>query len=349
MRAAEFGTQHLDEIAALQSIANWFAPKYKAFMNKNEAARQAGEAEIRKFTNEHMNKFGIHMGRYRQDWPTVTMYVIYQYLRRTMGLNDNEILQIINDVMQESGQKPVNLQAIKNPKSNIKVGSNAQRAQITAEKIIAAASLAQLEKHWDNEAGVRSNAQSDDQPNAEPAQKPNAEPTTKPDEENLIKTPIVKKASDGYDYRLDVSPINSVWIRTDGSGEAKGRIARELSKNILNKNNNDLPKTNNQTNTEPVPSKKIKHPNTMRNNNNSVANIRNNKQKRRIREYADFTGNLYDLIETATGGATASGSIASVASPMGGVISRTPNLFGYIPAEPQPKTKKRRIRRKSAP
>ena len=68
----------------------------------------------------------------------------------------------------------------------------------------------------------------------------------------------------------------------------------------------------------------------------------------RIREYQEFDGDLWDLLETATGGATASGSIASVANPMGSVISRTPNLFGYVPYETPPKTKKRRNRRKSA-
>ncbi len=111
------------------------------------------------------------------------------------------------------------------------------------------------------------------------------------------------KASDGFEYRLDVSPVNSVWLRTDGSGEAKKRISSELSRRTANK-------------TQPI---------------------------------KEFDGDLLALLETATGGATASGSIASISNPMGGMISRTPNLFGYIPEEPKVKTKKRRIRRKNTP
>lgn len=62
-------------------------------------------------------------------------------------------------------------------------------------------------------------------------------------------------------------------------------------------------------------------------------------------EYDLFDGNLMDILETASGGSTSAGSIASVANPMGGVISRTPNLFGYIPTAPEPK--KRKNKRKS--
>ena len=48
---------------------------------------------------------------------------------------------------------------------------------------------------------------------------------------------------------------------------------------------------------------------------------------------------LTPLEEDASGGATSSGSIASVTSPFGRVLSREPNLFGY---NPKPKTKKRK-------
>jgi len=48
------------------------------------------------------------------------------------------------------------------------------------------------------------------------------------------------------------------------------------------------------------------------------------------------------IAENASGGSTSSGSIASIANPVGNVISRTPNLFGYVPyAVPKKKRKKK--------
>ncbi len=48
------------------------------------------------------------------------------------------------------------------------------------------------------------------------------------------------------------------------------------------------------------------------------------------------------LNEYASGGASAAGSVASVANPFGFTISRTPNLFGYIPEQPKKKKAKRK-------
>lgn len=49
------------------------------------------------------------------------------------------------------------------------------------------------------------------------------------------------------------------------------------------------------------------------------------------------------LNEYASGGGTSAGSVASVANPFGFTISRTPNLFGYMPAQP----KKKKVKRKA--
>jgi hypothetical protein len=46
-----------------------------------------------------------------------------------------------------------------------------------------------------------------------------------------------------------------------------------------------------------------------------------------------------DLKETATGGATSSGSVASVANPFG-IVMRRPSLFGYVPDQPSKHKKK---------
>lgn len=58
----------------------------------------------------------------------------------------------------------------------------------------------------------------------------------------------------------------------------------------------------------------------------------------------EFIDNIEHVLETTSSGATSTGNIAGVSSPIGGVIKRmptTPNLFGYIPAVKN-KTKKKR-------
>lgn len=66
----------------------------------------------------------------------------------------------------------------------------------------------------------------------------------------------------------------------------------------------------------------------------------------RLSEIAEFDRDLNRLLEYGSGGGTAAGAVASIANPMGGVISRTPNLFGYIPASKP--AKKRKSKRSSA-
>lgn len=66
----------------------------------------------------------------------------------------------------------------------------------------------------------------------------------------------------------------------------------------------------------------------------------------RLSEIAKFDKDLQRLLEYGSGGGTSAGAVASIANPMGAVISRTPNLFGYIPASKP--TKKRKSKR-SAP
>jgi hypothetical protein len=48
---------------------------------------------------------------------------------------------------------------------------------------------------------------------------------------------------------------------------------------------------------------------------------------------------IKELLETATGGATSSGAVASVANPFG-IVMRQPSLFGYVPAKKNPKPRK---------
>jgi|CryBogDrversion2_11_1035321.scaffolds.fasta_scaffold01296_5 hypothetical protein len=45
----------------------------------------------------------------------------------------------------------------------------------------------------------------------------------------------------------------------------------------------------------------------------------------------DQDDELAELDESASGGATSAGAVASVASPLGAKINRRPSLFGYVP------------------
>lgn len=56
----------------------------------------------------------------------------------------------------------------------------------------------------------------------------------------------------------------------------------------------------------------------------------------------DFMRKQGQINEFATGGSSSTGSVASVVNPIGTTISRTPNLFGWVPPAPAKKKRKRR-------
>jgi len=63
----------------------------------------------------------------------------------------------------------------------------------------------------------------------------------------------------------------------------------------------------------------------------------------KIRDLVKQDDQFLDMLESASGGATSAGSIASVANPMGN-INRRPSLFGYIPYE-EPKAEPKKTKR----
>jgi len=65
----------------------------------------------------------------------------------------------------------------------------------------------------------------------------------------------------------------------------------------------------------------------------------------RIRDLVKKDDDFLDMVESASGGATSAGNIASVANPMGN-INRRPSLFGYIPYE-EPKQPAKKTKRSS--
>ena len=63
----------------------------------------------------------------------------------------------------------------------------------------------------------------------------------------------------------------------------------------------------------------------------------------RLREFALHDPKLDSIMENASSASTGTGSIASIANPVGGIMRRMPtepNLFGYV--EPAEKPRKKR-------
>ncbi len=166
MRYEEFqssdATQKLDEIKALANMANWFSQKYHDVIAAG--AQKLGQGEVQKFTNQHLRTFMRMMGRYQADWPTVSMYVIYQYLRLIMKLGDADILDVVNATMKDpkiKTKKPLVIQQVRDPEKNTLPASFSQTGgdpektnQLIAQMIIAAAAVRQMERHWEKQAGA---------------------------------------------------------------------------------------------------------------------------------------------------------------------------------------------------
>lgn len=142
--------QDLNEVGALVNIANWFQNQLLKSQIKT------GQAEIKKFTNENMKQFARHMGRNAQDWPTVTMRVVYTFMR-LMKLQDDDIVFVVNQVLKDPSVngKRLNLNQIKDQTNSLLVSSLSKipnLAQVIAEKFIASAALRFMQNAWEQEA-----------------------------------------------------------------------------------------------------------------------------------------------------------------------------------------------------
>lgn len=159
-QASDANKQQLDEIKALANMANWFSQKYHDAIAAG--SQKMGQGEVQKFTNQHLRSFMRMMGRYRADWPTVSMYVIYQYLRLIMKLDDNDIMDVVNSTMKDPKvrtKKPLVLQQVKDQNKNTLPASFSQTGgdpaktnQLIAQMIIAAGAVRQMERHWEKQA-----------------------------------------------------------------------------------------------------------------------------------------------------------------------------------------------------
>lgn len=206
MRYEEFqdkvNEQRIDEIGALIGMANWFSQKYHDVISKG--AQKLGQGEVQKFTNQHLKAFMQMMGRYKVDWPTVTMYVIYQYLRLVMKLSDQDITDVVNTIIKDPkvmGKKLLTGQQIKDqnkntlPSSFSKAGGDpAKTNQLIAQMIIAAGATRQMERHWETQAGVpraqsggqtTTTARQPSNTRAPQASTPSQQSTSAPSQQNL--------------------------------------------------------------------------------------------------------------------------------------------------------------------
>lgn len=152
--------QTLNEIAPLVSIANWFGQKYHDVIAAS--SKKTGQGEIQKFVNKHLRSFMQVMGRYQVDWPTVTMYVIYQYMRLFMKLPDADIVEVVNSVILDPTVKGkrLTLQQIQDKEKTLIVGDISKimqgqnKATVIVEKLITAAAVRQMERHWETQTRV---------------------------------------------------------------------------------------------------------------------------------------------------------------------------------------------------
>lgn len=184
MRAREFEIisekQKLDEIKPLISIANWFAKKYHDVLATG--AQKLGAGKIQNFTNQHFRVFMKFMGMNRVDWPTLTLYVVYRYMKLSMKLNDRDIMDALNSVMIDPtvrGKKFTSVDQIRDPNKNTLVSSLSRAGgdpnklgQIVGEKMIAAGAMQQVQNHWDSQAGINPAKEPDQTDTTTPAQQP---------------------------------------------------------------------------------------------------------------------------------------------------------------------------------
>lgn len=230
MRAIEFTSaiseDRLDEVGPLVSIANWFAKKYHDTLATG--AQKMGAGKLQNFTNQHFRVFMQFMGMNKVDWPDLTMYVLYRYMRLVMKLDDQDILNVVNSVMVDptvKGKKFKNISQIRDLKKNVLVsslgtvgGDPTKLGQVIGEKIIASGAMQQIQNNWDTQAGISKQPppQLQSKPKQTPASPaPAAASSTQPAKQGDVKT-----ASDGKDYRLNIGKTGDrLWINI-GTGEA---------------------------------------------------------------------------------------------------------------------------------
>lgn len=357
MRAVEF--VKLDEAGVVNSIANaakWAYGKYNRSLNT--FSEFSGKLQMNTYVSKHIQAFINFMGRYRIDWSTISMYVVYRYLQLGMHLSNDDIVSVVNEVLSDStsgaNQQNLSLQQIQDTKKQlrlsrlVKVGRSS--AQNLVEMIIAAAAIRGLERQWEEDNNVHPmNFNHDHNSAPTTAQFTGSELDISKDDITRIIS-ILKSPNGGKNTAIKMLRQLLGDSNSDDSHELEtpsfkaGAIIPGTRVRGSDGNTYEFQRTPNaeggfplwvipgSNNSDPAEPLKTAPP-----------GIRTELNKKygvtpAIKEHLMLK--LRKIIESASSGSTSSGSIASIANPIGSTISRTPNLFGYIPYE-SPKTKKR--------
>lgn len=153
--------EELDE--ALIPMVNWFKNKYQDMIT--QADKKHGQGEVQKMNNDNLRAFMRHMGRYNVDWDTLNFYVVYVFMRQTLGLSDDDVKEIINNVIVKDPnvqlKKRLTIQQIANRKKPLELSqlfggtAAANEVQVFGQKIIIDGSMRRLERHWERQTGAK--------------------------------------------------------------------------------------------------------------------------------------------------------------------------------------------------
>jgi hypothetical protein len=152
----ESNSDLITEAGQLLSIANWFKDKYGSVL------KRIGEKETKSFVNQHQRFFLRWMGRFRAEWSTITMNVVYQYMHSVNKLSDMDIVDVVNKVLKEpeTAGDQLTIAQIRDHDRSLLVSSlskvpKSNQGQIITEKMIASGSMRQLEQHWSQQASAQ--------------------------------------------------------------------------------------------------------------------------------------------------------------------------------------------------
>lgn len=224
--------EELDE--ALIPMVNWFKTKYQDMIA--QADKKHGQGEVQKLNNDTLRVFMRHMGRYNVDWDTLNFYVVYAFMRQTLGLSDDDVKEIINNVIVKDPtvqlKKRLTIQQIANRKKPLELSqllggtANANAVQVFGQKIIIDGSMRRLERHWERQSGAKTvdrgvvTRKSPTSSNTTQTSAPASQPSTAvdPDIETALTNILANMSKDELLKRLNVVATQAAARKTTQAG-----------------------------------------------------------------------------------------------------------------------------------
>lgn len=161
MRAADLESHRIDEIGPLISVKNWFEKKFHDILATG--SQKLGQGEMQKFTNQHLRAFMQMMGRYNMDWPTVTMSVVYQYMKNGMHLSNEDIADVVAEALRnpelQASVRKLTIGQIQDKAKQLVVATLTKNPKVVqpakvVEMLLITAAMRQMERHWEKEQGT---------------------------------------------------------------------------------------------------------------------------------------------------------------------------------------------------